>query len=598
MGSGNPRIITNTRERALSTDLNRTESFMTYDSHEFSRHLVNREIGGDFYNFPGMQAPYTALPPSSDFLIPHDCLSGLMVRPDNATGLLIDPGEAAFFVPAFANATADDSKYVYVSSPGITSIGDLPFTTNAGPGIRWDIVECQPTEVLTESQSRDIYNPANGQFTSSLVEKVRRGSLTFRIRSGTAGGGIPNPDSAWMPLAAVHVRTDATGFNNCDVYDIRPLVNERCAWSPAHPKSLPTSSGASIGYRLVLPEAEFNLRNVLINGRALEGYFRGHFGGYWSGGAIRRNMPAASLAAFGGTNQTDPNVPYFNPEATENKSASYSIAGDDRFTIGAFFPRGYPRWVRYSELALSPSASNHLRKTGRLPQGPRGLLWLVKDGGRANGAITPSIGVAPAVLGETEGAWGHVVCEGATNGTTEFMPACNGRASNQFMYPVYSVTVASGATPTSRSKPFTSLTLANGTVTTNGGGTLSSIDFTIVRSYPIPPYARAIYVKFNLLVVGTGPTDDVTPAGAYLSLSTPGNPGPGCSVEWQASGGKTSLSSDSWVWDGGFWIPLYASGGFDEDGSGGATAHLSFLIGHNVAPLAVIGQASLEGYQL
>jgi hypothetical protein len=527
MASGNKRLVFNTLERAVSTDHNRLQSFLANDSHEFARHLVNREIGGDFYNFPGLQAPYTALPPSSDFLVPHDCVSGLMVRPDNATGMLVDPGVAAFFVPAFPNATADDSKYVYVSDPGVSSLATLPFVVNAGPGVRWDIIECQPTESLIESSSRDTYNPANGQFTNSSLAKVRAGTLTYRIRSGSAGGGIPNVDSAWMPLAAVHVRADATGYSNCDVYDIRPLVNERCAWSPAPPKSLPANTTNNAGFRLVFEEAEFSPRNILTSSRVLEGYWRSHFGGFYSGGVVRRNMPAASAADF--TDAATAEAPYFDPSEAENHSSAFSIAGDDRFTIGAFFPRGYPRWVRYSESPLTAGVTNHLRKTGRLPNSPRGLLWLTKDAGRNNGMILPN--APPTVLGETENAWGHVLCEGCTNGTTDFFPAVGGRASKQFMFMPWSVTRASVATPTARTKVCSGLNLPLGTVTTNAGNTLTTIDWTITRAYPIPPYARAIYVSLTVLITGTATSDEYFPLGGYLSLSNAGVAAPGHTIK-------------------------------------------------------------------
>lgn len=598
MGSGNKRVVFNNLERAVSSDLNRAQSMLAADGHEFNRHLVNREIVGDFYNFPGLQAPYTAVPPSSDFLIPHDCVSGLMVRPDNATGLLVDPGVAGFFVSAFLNGTADDSDYIQVSDPGVVALGTLPFTPNGGPGVRWDIVECQPTEALLESASRDIYNPANGQFTNGSVQKVRGGALTYRIRSGTQGGGIPNPDSAWLPLAAVHVRADATGFSNCDVYDIRPLVGERCPWSPAHPKALPTDAVSSVGYRLVLEEAELSTRNILTSSRALEGYFRGHFGGYWSGGNIRRNTPSVDLATFGGTANGQPNTPWFDPGDTANRSSSYSIAGDDLFTIGAFFPRGYPRWVRYSQTALAAGVANHLRKSGRLPQGPRGLLWLVHQGGRRNGSIVPGVGTPPTVLGETEGAWGHVVCEGVTNGTTDFFPAVGGRASKQFMVMPWSVTRASGATPTARTKVCTAINLPAAVVTTNVGNTLTTLDWTITRSYPIPPYARAIYVSLTVLITGGTAADEYLPLGGYLSLSSAGVAAPGHTIDWSGQAQFSFMTGNVWNYQGGFWLPLLTAGEFDNDEATGNSMALSLIIGHNLAPTSVSGLLTLEGYQL
>jgi hypothetical protein len=389
MGSGNSRIIINPLERAVSNDINRLESMLSTSAGEYSRWLVNREIGGDFFNYPGESAAYLALPPNSDFLVAHDCISGLMVRPDNAGSLIIDPGEGGFFVPAFLNATADDTKYVRVSDAGVQSLGVLTWTANGGAGVRWDIVECQPTEALLESSSRDIYNTTTGLFTPAVVQKVRAGALTYRIRLGTPAGGVPPIANDWMPLAAIHTRTDSTGFLDSDVYDIRPLVNERTPFGINHPTSPPAPT-SGIGYRAVLYESELSHVDAAgMTGKALTGYFRSHFAGYWSGGAIRRNTPSGSAATFGLTTALAGNTPYFNPAATENRSSSYAIVGDDRFTIGAHFPRGYPRWVRYSQLALTPSNSNRLRKAGRLPQGPRGILMISKDSGSGDGIIFP-----------------------------------------------------------------------------------------------------------------------------------------------------------------------------------------------------------------
>lgn len=591
MGAGNKYVKINSLERAVSTDFNRMQSLGEADSHEFSRHLVNREIAGDFYNFPGMAAPYTALPAANQFLIPHDCLSGLMVRPDNATGLLIDPGEGAFFVPAFSGATPDDSKYVYVSSAGVSNVGDLPFVANGGPGIRWDIVECQPTDLLLESSSRDTYNPANGQFVNALVDKVRGGALTFRIRAGTQGAGIPDPDPAWMPLAAVHVRADATGFTNCDVYDIRPLVSERCVWSPNTPLSPPT--GESIGCRMVLYESEMTpVFTAGVNGLGLGGYFRGHFGGYWTGGRIRRNMPASSTASFGATAAADPNTSYFNAEAAQNKSASFSIAGDDTFTVCAFFPRGYPRWVRYSETSLAPAASNHLRKSGRLPQGPRGLLWVEHAPATKSGLL---VGTPPTVLGETAGAWGHVVVEGLTNGTTDFYPARGGVAGQTFWHSAYQITAASGATPTARTRICTGQNLPAAVVTTNGGGTASSLDFSLLRQHPIPPYARSVHLTVEILIIGTAATDEILPQAAYTYMVTGSDTG--TPVNMSVSSGRADNTPNTWRYTGVIEVPLIPQGNFDSGVTAG-TQKLSVIISHGAGIASLTGLAFVEGYTI
>jgi hypothetical protein len=596
MGSGNPRIVLNTRERAVSTDINRAQSLVVKDSHEYLRHLINREIAGDFYNFPGLQAPYTALPPSSDFLIPHDCISGLMVRPDNAGGLLIDPGEAAFFVPAFPNATADDSKYICVSDAGVASLATLPFVPNGGPGIRWDIVECQPTEALLESSSRDIYDTTTGQFTTSVVPKVRAGQLTYRMRQGTPGGGIPNPDSAWMPLAAIHVRTDSTGFSNCDVYDIRPLVNERCPQAVADFRGPPVAGSTTPGYRLILDEAEISFAPTTagINGKAIGGYFRSRYGGYWSGGALRRNTPSASLADFGVTTADGGSFAFFNPQTTANRSSAYSIAGDDRFTVGAFFPRGYPRWVRYSQTSLTPAVGNRLRTTGRLPQGPRGILWIAKDAGFGNGICLPV--APPSAMGETESSFGHVVCEGLTDGTTEFYPAIGGGADRKFSFPMFDVARASGGTPTAATQ-FNNGFILPGTGTENVGVSLS-LDIPFSRSYPVPPYARAVLMQVEADLTFAFTQGTIVFRGAFMTAAS--GTSPGVMVPLELGTISVEPVGNHILVRGSVWIPLFTNARFDDSTvSGPAIQQLSLIFAtfnDSTTNITVFG--NIVGYQL
>lgn len=597
MGSGNKRVLFNNLERAVSSDLNRLQSMLAADGHEFNRHLVNREIVGDFYNFPGLQAPYTAVPPSSDRLIPHDCISGLMVRPDNAAGLLVDPGVAGFYVPAFLNGTADDSDYIQVSDPGVVSLAELPFTANGGPGVRWDIVECQPTEDLLESASRDTYNPANGQFTNGSVQKVRGGSLTYRIRNGTQGAGIPNPDPEWLPLAAVHVRTDATGFSNSDVYDIRPLVNERCLWSP-NSFAMPPTPGSSVpGYRLELYEAEFSFATAAgINGKAVGGYYRSHYGGYWSGGALRRNTPSQNLANFGVTTADGGSFAFFNPQTAENRSSAFSIAGDDRFVVGAFFPRGYPRWVRYSQLSLTPSASNRLRKTGRLPQGPRGILWITNDVVFGTGLIDPV--PAPTALGENTDCFGHPVVEGFTNGTTEFYPAIGGTHDKKFSMPIFQATTPSPGS-VSLANAVTSIFNITGSVAVQG--VLASARIAFTPTYPlVPPYARAVQlrVQFSIDYANGSPT----PVSILGATANVGSPDKAYQVDHESVSGLTRDNgggTEVFTYDGTIWVPLFTNPTWDDsDIPGPSPINVTYIIGSTVVATGGSASATVVGYQL
>lgn len=600
MGSGNRRIIINTRERAISSDINRAESLVVADGHEFNRWRVNRDIVGDFYNFPGLQHAYTALPASNQFLVPHDCISGLMVDPTNAAGLLIDAGEAAFFVAAFPNAGADDSVYIQVSDAGVSSLATLPFVANGGPGIRWDIVECQPVENLLESASRDIYNTTTGQFTSSVVEKVRGGALTYRIRQGTPGNGIPDIDSAWMPLAAIHVRTDATGFHQCDVYDIRPLVNERCETSPNHPLVPPATASNNAGYRLVMDECEFGLKaDAGINGHALTGYWKSHFGGFLSGGQIRCNTVSTSSATFGGTAVGEASYGFFNPQATINQSSGYTPAAASWFTIGAFFPRGYPRWVRYSQAVVNASSGNHLRITGRrIPQGPRGVLMVVFEQVNPNGIIRQK--AMPTAFGETQNAWGHAVCEGYTHGASDYYPAEGGSYDRKFIHSQLMITPGSGATPAAATNICGGSTLVASAAAISTA-TLTTVDFNIARVYPVPPYARAVLMSFGISMEFAAPGTVYFDRAMMLNRNSIVT-GPGKVIEFPGGQSPTDPTfSDFFSWSGTFWLPLNPSEASFDDGNALSANYLSLVFSHTGtgAPSGAVGIVpKILGYQL
>lgn len=590
MGSGQRQIVMQDLERAEPEDVIRGIAFEAASRLEQLRYLLGPQISGSPHNFPGLIEPHLTQPADD---VGHQCLGGLLVRPDNATHLLIDAGVACMVQPARAGLTADDSPWIFCKDPGVSNPATLTFLANAGPGIRWDIVECQvAADATTESSTRDVLDPITLQFAPQLLPKVTKGALTYRIRRGTQGAGIPAIDGDWMPLAAVHTRADATGFDNCDVYDIRPLEPERCYFSPLHPLVTPASSPvAGPGYKFVLEEAEFDGNAPGgINGMALGGYYRSHFGGYWSGGRIRRNTPSASTATFGGTAIAQGNVDFFNPETAENRSSGFAIAADDFFTIGAFFPRGYPRWVRYSQLPITASASNRLRKSGRLPQGPRGILMVVQGGVLANGMITPT--PMPTVFGETDSAWGHVVCEGMTNGTTDYRCAFGGTSDRKFYHLTQNVTIGAGAVPTSSNRVCSSANLPVSSNITNAGNTFTSLDFALAKAYPIPPYARAVLVEFVLLLVFGGAAE-VTPTRAVLRNDTDTK---GSLVPWQNIT-TTTIAPNAVQVDAAIWVPLHGATVFDSAGAGGVPI-LSFGVGHDIAPVSVIGSAFLAGYQV
>lgn len=451
MSSGNKSVLIATFERAEPSDILTLQRYEAQRSGEIARWLLASKLAGSFFDNPGMHSAYESI---ADAAVPtdevaHQCLSGLMVRP-GTTFCAVDPGGAAFYQPLRAALTSDDTPWIFGFSPGLNDPTQLTFLANAGPGIRWDIIECQAAgDAVLSQASRQVFDPVLETFSPQNVDKVQSSAFTFRIRRGVQGAGIPAIDANWMPLAAVHVRTDSTSFADTDLYDIRPLTTDRCEFSGRVPQAAPASGNTT---RAVLYEAMFHPQTFAgVNGMLLNGYFRSHFGGYWSGGDIRKNVAASNAANFGNAAAAGGNVGAFNFEDPLVRSGAFALVADTVITLGAFFPRGYPRWVRYSQGSLPSDTGTRLRLGGRFPQGCRGILVVLNGpgGGGAvgrNGMITPI--AMPAEFGETQNAWGHVVCY-AVVGTagTDVYPPAGSSADQKYYWPLRSVTYAGASAP-------------------------------------------------------------------------------------------------------------------------------------------------------
>ena len=596
MSSGQRRIFVQDNELAEPEDIVRLQNMIGTARQEILRDLYSRNQIGDFHRFPGTTRRYTAAHTAGD--INGDVLGGLMVRPDNVGFLHIDPGTVGMFAPGFSGISVspdDDTPYLVVTSPGIQDSVTLTFSANGGPGIRWDIVECRPipTEVVQEQASVQLYGPVTQTFSSSTENKVLAAELEFRIRAGTQGNGIPDPDPDWCPLAAVHVRTDSTGFNNTDLYDLRPLVAERCPWSPRHPLVV---QGGSLAYRYDLAEADFGHAIVAgVNGAVLNGFYRAHFGGYWAGGEIRKNTPAAAAADFGvDALITDGEVPYFNPEDVRNQSSAGITTQNALLTIGAFFPRGYPRWVRYSQSSQPSNATTRLREAGRFPMGPRGILAIVDDAALTNGMIDPQS--LPAVVGETTVSYGHVVqAEIATASAGRIIPAVGGTSDRRLIWPDRTVTFQGGSP--------TAIGVGGGTSQNlTVAGVISSSVASIMVTLPngasgqVPANARGFLIRLTVDMSLTGSTDGTTNwnQGVTALADGAGIPIPNPQGEWSYNG--SAIAS----FDGLVWVPRIARNTFDNT-LVGATQFASWIMTENGAvdfsSFSVLA-AQIVGYQL
>lgn len=361
MSQGDKRLVWSLRERIVSADLVRVQALAAAEKAGLLRAFYD-DLVGDWWSAGGFQAPIVSSNPS----LLGDVFGGLMVQPDNAGYFLVTPGSLGVLEPA--GLGADDSPYRVIADPGVVSTLTLPFTSNAGGGSpRWDVVECQPTDHLLEQQTRDVYNPATGIASPVLLDKVRAGQLTYRVRVGTPGSGFPGLAAGWLPLAVCCAPTGSSSLLTSDVWDVRPLVRDR---------SRPSPSDGAVGYAPI-HAAEYRLRNAAsATFNQFVGSSEAYWNGYQAGGKLERSTPS-TLAQFGATTASGGRAGVLNLDIADNRS-TYVLVADARINLLALFPAGLPRWQRYSQVAVG---------SGRIPNGPRGILVVSTLGPNSNGSI-------------------------------------------------------------------------------------------------------------------------------------------------------------------------------------------------------------------
>lgn len=336
------RMCINTRERAVSSDIERAQALLAAELRDSLMAAVAS---------PGSYA----VPASTHYAVNSCVLHGLLVRPDAGTYLLVDGGAAVFFDPSFGTSpeNADDSDLVMGTSVGVTSTSLLTFAANGLGSVRTDVIECRPVDSLIGSESRDVYDVITGMFTPATVDKERAVILEFRVRRGTPGLAA---DAGWMPIAVAFVPPGATNYSECDFYDVRPLWSERVGSSAR-------TDGRAVEHL-----------DVDCSQGGIAGSMWGSAFGYQAGGAgadesLGRNAPVSNVAYF--NDATDPTGGLLAWVAWTPDNVGSGFAPADRALMGCYavFPAlsaggtPLPRWQRYSQSA-SP----------REPTGPRGIL--------------------------------------------------------------------------------------------------------------------------------------------------------------------------------------------------------------------------------
>jgi len=446
MSSGDKRVQINTRERAVSEDINRAQAFKAQQLSRLWQYLIGFRAGILFDAGPALVTDFADTTVQSDDISGGDVFGGLLVRPDAGSYLTIDPGFAGFWVHDYSS-NPDDGNYVLVASTGVTDITALPFVPNPGPGPRWDLVSAVPrdSETVLEQSNRDVFDTVSGLFTASTVDKVIAQELDFVYTQGTANtAAVPFPPTKTTPFNTVHaplvvvfVPAGAASFDDCDFYDVRNLVRNR--ESDCNPWFTVSRRGVTNIEKRINATYEVNSADDEVTGINWGRAVIGGVGPYPLGGVLKKNVPASSSSKFGdasdGSGQpADVGGEYLNlvvndPDLFMTGAAAPQQATGDYACLVLTLPRPYNRFVRYTQ---TPNSNRPLRfaeaGTGRVPEGANGV-WLVCDQG-----VMPTSGIhlagstVPDHFGANKtGDWAHfwvttMVCSNSINGSPQVTP--------------------------------------------------------------------------------------------------------------------------------------------------------------------------------
>lgn len=379
MSSGRKALRQNTRERVISSDWNRQQSFTAgWVNEAMRRQMLSPQddslFVGTTFNAPG------ALTNAFDVLVPNapdyaGILNGLMVIvPAAATYVLVTSGMLIVVDPEGMVGSSDPLPLSpddgpgparVVASEGVAVVGALPWIPNPGPGTRVDIVEVQRTNIVSETDNRDIFNPSTGLFSPLAVTKVTVGELTYRIRQGVAGGGLPAAALGWVPLAVIAAAAGSVSLDPCTVWDVRPLLSDL-----ANPYAQVRSIFPTVDRYQMVCENKSAPGQLRLSGESLCTYLG------WKNGGIFAELGIASFINL-------LNAPFY-------QAAGFAPVAGLPYYVYALWPGGFVRWVRYYPTPV-PGLG------GRGPGSFRGVITVSQ---------TPPLNGQPSIPIATPPAWG------------------------------------------------------------------------------------------------------------------------------------------------------------------------------------------------
>ncbi len=441
------QLVINTQERAISTDINRLQLFKEKNLSELFRFWLDA-IGSDDDTTGVITEPNTIETP-----LRAEIINGLMVTPAvGTTDITITPGLAFVMNP---DAAPDLSNYKYVADAGIPSPGTLSIAAGSGGATRIDVIECQINSIDTiVTDNRDIFNATTGLFGVATVTKERERRLTYRVRQGTPGAGMPANQAGWLPLCVASVPSTSVNNDTVTFWDVRPLIADRLfgafnnarLWSPFE----------QLNYTI---DSETTPGSAIMNGQVKVGLGARRLGGY-----MRRGTP--------GTDANNVDL-----LAAANLDPAWVAPVQGRFFyVYLMTPFGLPRWARYTD-ATSGS---------RLPRAPRGLLV--------------SSNIAPThMTGQPSAGVGLPASTGL--GGTHTTGICIAAPVITAVGPLKASGIGEGLVHWLGSNGGA----AGAVIKTPSSSTSAHFDFTMTPGTDFPANAKAVYVAFqNLPTMAAG----------------------------------------------------------------------------------------------
>jgi hypothetical protein len=211
VSSLNRRLIYNTRERILSTDLNDTQALVDAN---LDNGLVMSSVG------PGSAAAGFGVAVGS--FTASGVVDGLQCQANNpGVSLEVEvlPGLA------YKVGTAPTSLDTTLRRIELPSSYVLDLTALVDVLDRWVAIEIAPADALELAALRDIWQPALGTFIPAAVDKIRAPFAVVTANAGVpnANPSLPDGTPGTIPLAYVFLPAGAVSISSTSFVHCRPL---------------------------------------------------------------------------------------------------------------------------------------------------------------------------------------------------------------------------------------------------------------------------------------------------------------------------------------------------------------------------------------